>query len=253
MVKLVEKKKTRHYFYTVVVMLTVWHILSKLLNMSIIPSPIDVLINLSETFFSKIFVHTFFSTWRIIAGVLLAIILGVPIGLCMGYFHMWDRILSPFIYFQYPIPKMALLPIVMLVFGLGEFPKIIMIILIVIFQVVVAVRDTVKNIPEETYYPLYSIGGTHLDIFKEIVIPASLPKLLTTLRIAIGTAISVLFFTETFGTEHGMGYFIMDAWMRVNYLEMYAGILVLSSMGFLLFVTIDYLEKVLCPWRQKKE
>lgn len=248
-----EKREIRHYLYTVAVMLAVWYMLSKLLKIPIIPSPIDVFVCLSQIFFTKMVVHVVFSTWRIVAGVLSALILGVPIGLCMGYFQRWDKLLSPLVYFQYPIPKIALLPIVMLIFGLGEFPKIIMIVLIVIFQIVVAVRDTVKNIPEETYYPLYSIGGTHLDIFKEIVIPASLPKLLTSLRIAMGTAISVLFFTETFGTEQGMGYFIMDAWMRVNYLEMYAGIVVLSMMGFLLFVTIDYLERRLCPWKQEKE
>ncbi|MGE5396821.1 MAG: ABC transporter permease, partial [Chitinophagales bacterium] len=68
-------------------------------------------------------------------------------------------------------------------------------------------------------------------------------------RLALGTAVSILFFTETFGTEFGMGYFIMDAWMRVNYLEMYAGIIVLSFMGFCLFTAIDFSENRLTSWR----
>ncbi|MPM90264.1 hypothetical protein SDC9_137385 [bioreactor metagenome] len=87
-----------------------------------------------------------------------------------------------------------------------------------------------------------------MDIFREILIPASLPKFLTSLRVAMATAISVLFFTETFGTQYGMGYFIMDAWMRVNYLEMYSGIIVLSLIGLILFGTIDYFEKKNCYW-----
>jgi len=72
---------------------------------------------------------------------------------------------------------------------------------------------------------------------------------LTATRLALGTAISILFFTETFGTQYGMGFFIMDSWLRVNYLDMYAGIVVLSFIGFCLFVSIDYLERKICSWR----
>ena len=76
-------------------------------------------------------------------------------------------------------------------------------------------------------------------------------KLSTAVRVAMATAVSVLFFTETFGTQYGMGYYIMDAWLRVNYLEMYAGILVLSVMGLLLFGIIDCFEHVACRWQRK--
>ena len=69
----------------------------------------------------------------------------------------------------------------------------------------------------------------------------------------MATAVSVLFFTETFGTQYGMGYFIMDAWLRVNYLEMYAGIVVLSAIGLLLFGLLDALEYLTCRWQRKQE
>ena len=71
------------------------------------------------------------------------------------------------------------------------------------------------------------------------------------MMMAMATAVSVLFFTETFGTQYGMGYYIMDAWLRVNYLEMYAGILVLSAMGLLLFGLIDGFERAACRWQRK--
>jgi NitT/TauT family transport system permease protein len=88
-------------------------------------------------------------------------------------------------------------------------------------------------------------------MFRNVIIPASLPGILTALRISLGTALSVLFFTETFGTEFGLGYFIMDAWMRVNYIDMFSGILVLSIMGLLLFVLLDIIERVCCRWKNK--
>jgi len=246
------RKRTRvWYVFGILIVLALWHVASVLVNLPIIPPPWLVIVNLCNIFAAKIGIHSFYSLWRIFAGVLLAVFIGMPIGYCMGYFKKCDTILSPIIYLTYPIPKIALLPVIMLLFGLGELSKILMIFMIIVFQVIVAVRDGVKSIPKETYYPLYSLGAGVIDIFREILIPASLPNFLTSLRVAMATAISVLFFTETFGTEYGMGYFIMDAWMRVNYLEMYSGIMVLSCIGLILFGTIDYMERKMCYWQYK--
>lgn len=243
-------KETRlWYIYGILIVLALWQAASFGVNLPIVPSPLVVINNLVSIFASKIAIHSFYSLWRIVAGVFLAVLVGIPLGLGMGYFLRWDRALSPVVYLTYPIPKIALLPIIMLLFGLGETSKILMIFLIIVFQVIVAVRDGVKSIPHETYYPLYSLGAGNIDIFREILIPASLPKFLTSLRVAMATAISVLFFTETFGTQYGMGYFIMDAWLRVNYLEMYSGIVVLSGIGLILFGAIDYIEKKTCYWQ----
>lgn len=246
-----EKAQKISYLYGTVTFLFIWYGVSLWINLPIIPSPWVVFLNLWKIFFGKIAIHSFYSLWRIVAGVFLAVVVGVPIGICMGYFARWNRMLSPLVYLTYPIPKISLLPIIMLLFGLDEFSKILMIGLIIVFQIVIAVRDGVKSIPRETYYPLYSLGATFANILWEILIPASLPKFLTSLRIAMATAISVLFFTETFGTQYGMGYFIMDAWMRVNYLEMYSGIVVLSCIGLIIFGVIDYLEQNLCQWQYK--
>jgi NitT/TauT family transport system permease protein len=108
----------------------------------------------------------------------------------------------------------------------------------------------VKEIDDEVYHTLFSLGAKNWEIFTNVVIPATISKVLTSLRIAIGTSISVLFFTETFGTEYGMGFYIVDAWMRFNYVEMYGGILVLSIFGLLMFFILDLLEWILCPWNR---
>lgn len=246
------KKRTGvWYAIGILIVLVLWHAAASWVKLPIIPSPWLVFVNLCNIFIPKIAIHGFYSLWRILAGVLFAVLVGIPIGYSMGYFEKCDTILSPIVYLTYPIPKIALLPVIMLLFGLGELSKILMIFMIIVFQVIIAVRDGVKSIPKETYYPLYSLGASVIDIFREILIPASLPNFLTSLRVAMATAISVLFFTETFGTQYGMGYFIMDAWMRVNYLEMYSGIMVLSCIGLILFGTIDYLERKMCYWQYK--
>ncbi len=240
------------YLLAAVFLTLVWWLVAKAVALPIIPSPVLVAENLADIFMKYIAVHSFYSLWRIGAGLLLAIALGLPLGVLMGYFPKWDRFLSPLVYLTYPIPKIALLPILMLLFGVGESSKIIMIFLIIVFQVVVAVRDGIRSIPKETLYPLYSLGAGFKDIFFEVLWPASLPKFITAIRVALATAISVLFFTETFGTKYGMGYFIMDAWLRVNYLEMYSGIVVLSLIGLVLFTAIDLIERQACHWQYKQ-
>lgn len=234
-------------------LLVLWYLIAQAAELPILPSPERVAERLAGIFLSDIAVHGAYSLWRIAAGLCLAILIGFPLGMIMGYFPRADRYLAPIVYLTYPIPKIALLPILMLLAGLGEMSKILMIFLIIVFQVVVAVRDGIHAIPKEIYEPLVSLGASFGEVFREILWPASLPKFLTAVRVAMATAISVLFFTETFGTQYGIGYFIMDAWLRVNYLDMYAGIIVLSGIGLLLFGLLDFVEYQTCRWVAPRE
>lgn len=246
-----NKKKSSFYFYApaVIFLFILWHIIAEFVKLPIIPLPVDVLERLLDIFQDTIAIHAVYSLERIASGIFLAVLIGVPLGVLMGYVAKFDTFLAPIIYLTYPVPKIALLPILMLLCGIGEMPKILMIFLIVIFQLLVALRDGIKSIPAEIFYPLYSLGASFWQIFAKILWPAVLPNFITALRVAMGTAISVLFFTETFGTKYGMGYFIMDAWLRVNYLDMYAGIMVLSLMGLLLFGILDLCEYYFCKWK----
>ncbi len=232
------------------VLFFVWLAAAEMVRLPIVPSPLLVASKLGEIFFGTIAIHGAYSLGRIFAGLLCAVVVGLPVGLWMGWSRRADRLLSPLVYLTYPTPKIALLPIVMLLFGIGDTSKTILLFLILVFQIVVAVRDAVRAIPEEVFYPLASLGANFRVMLWEILLPASLPKFMTAIRVAMATAISVLFFTETFGTQYGMGYFIMDAWLRVNYLEMYAGIVVLSGMGLALFGALDLAERYFCRWQK---
>ncbi len=246
---MLAKDKWQGLLYSLAVVLVFWYAVSLLFKIPIIPSPLAVFGNIMEIFKTKIEIHAIYSLGRILGGIALSILVGVPLGFLMGYFEKADKLLSPLIYFTYPVPKLALLPIIMLLFGLGEVSKLIMIVLIIVFQIIITSRDAVRAIPPETFRSLQSLGASQLQMFTEIIVPASLSEVLTATRLALGTAVSILFFTETFGTEYGMGYFIMDSWMRVNYLDMYAGIVILSFMGFCIFTAIDVAEGYICSWR----
>lgn len=246
-----RKCTTFWYAAAIVVLFVIWWITATIVSRPIIPSPVLVGENLADVFVKYIAIHGAYSLWRITIGLVLAVAVGLPLGVIMGYFSRADHLLAPLVYLTYPIPKIALLPVLMLLCGVGEMAKVLMIFLIIVFQVIIAVRDGIRSIPKETYYPLYSLGASFREIFVEVLWPASLPKFITAVRVALATAISVLFFTETFGTQYGMGYFIMDAWLRVNYLEMYSGIVVLSLIGLVLFCIIDCIERYVCHWQYK--
>ena len=231
--------------------IVLWAGLAYLLAMPVIPSPEQVALRLAARFPETIAVHAGYSLMRIVLGLFAAVAVGYPVGVLMGHFPRVNRLFAPILYLTYPVPKIALLPVVMLLFGVGETSKLLLVFLIIVFQVVVAVRDAVAAIPAQTYAPLRVLGASFTQIVRHIIVPASLPKFITAVRVAMATAISVLFFTETFGTQYGIGCYIMDAWLRVNYLDMYAGIVVLSTMGLMLFILLDFAERRLCAWNRQ--
>lgn len=244
-----NQKERNNYLFGVIAVNVLWYIFSLIINKPILPSPIKVYKELFIIFPSTILVHVLYSLGRIIGGILISLLIGIPIGILMGYFSSIDMILAPIIYFTYPIPKISLLPVVMLIFGLGEMSKILMIVIIVMFQLIVSTRDAVSSIPKEIYHSMFSLGANKIQIFKNVIIPAITGEIFSAIRITIGTSLSILFFTETFGTEYGLGYFIMDSWMRINYIQMFSGIVVLAILGFMLFLIIDILERKICIWK----
>ena len=234
--------------YALSIVLVLWQGLHMFLNTPAVPSPYETIINTILIFPGKLIPHLSISFLRIAMGLSIAIGIGVLTGLWIGMNKKWDRLLSPILYLLYPIPKIAFLPILMILFGIGETPKIVLIIIIIIFQIIMAIRDGVKEIPKEYFYSIQSLGIPRLGIYRHLVFPAVLPKLFSVLRISSGISIFVLFFAENFATTYGIGYFIMDAWIKVDYIDMFSGILTIGLFGLGMYKGIDWLEKLLCPW-----
>ncbi len=227
----------------------IWYIGYLTVQTTVIPNPLTVYMNFGKVFEDDILIHILYSLNRIGQGLLLSLLIGIPVGILMAYSYRANRILYPLVYFSYPIPKTALLPIAMLLWGMRDGSKVAIIFLIIVFQVIVAVRDSVQNIDPSLYLVTVSAGATKGQIVRHVTLPAIMPELLTSLRVSLGTAVSVLFFVEGYGTRHGMGYYIVDAWSRIDYVGMYSGIIVISIVGFLLFAAVDFLSGRLCAWK----
>jgi NitT/TauT family transport system permease protein len=193
--------------------------------------------------------HMLVSGGRVVSSILLAVALAVPAGLALGLSPAADRLAKPLVYLLYPIPKIVFLPVILLLLGIGNASKVLIIAMVLFFQVLVVVRDEAAGLRPELIASVRSLGAGRRAIFRYVYLPACLPAVLTALRVSIGTAIAVLFFAESFATTSGLGYYIIvETWGRLAYPEMYAGVVAMSLLGLLLYIAVDRLQRRLCPW-----
>jgi NitT/TauT family transport system permease protein len=232
--------------------LLMWQVASMLLSVPYLPPPVSVSYTLVDLLKKDLLLHLGASFLRVLTGLFLASVLAVPSGLILGRMEKVDRILSPILYFFYPIPKIAFLPLVMLTFGIGDVSAVFMITLVLFFQIFISARDGIKALPREYFYVMTSFGSSEFKIYYHVILPGALPRIFTTLRVSLGTALSILFFTETQAVGgYGIGYFIFDSMLRVQYREMFAGIGAIGMMGWILFKLLDVTERILVPWMRK--
>ncbi len=236
-----------------IALLVLWQIAALILNRDILPTPTTVVYVFVTQLPASLGWHFIVSTWRVVASIALSVVLATPAGLVLGQNETLNRIFAPVVYLTYPIPKIVLLPIVLLFLGIGDASKIFIIFLILFFQVLVVVRDQASALRPELLYSVRSLGAGRRALLRFVYLPATLPAVLTAIRLSIGTAIAVLFFTETFATTAGLGYYvIVDTFSRLAYPQMYAGVVAMSILGLLLYFVVDYLEHVFCPYLYAK-
>jgi NitT/TauT family transport system permease protein len=245
-----RKNRVMGYLVTLLAALVLWYFASLWLGSNLLPGPLPVLSRIIlESGRRSFWEHIGASGWRICAGLLGAFLTAVPSGLALGSSPRLDRLFAPLIYLSYPIPKIVLMPIILLLFGLGDLSKIVLIALILFFQLLITTRDSARKISSEVIYSLQSLGGNRWHFYRHVVWPFSLPGIFTSLRIGTGTAVAVLFFVESISARRGLGLYLIDSWGRADYIAMFVGVLALSVMGVLVYETFDVLEKKICKWR----
>lgn len=231
-------------------LIVVWQLIAILVNEPILPGPVVVAQEFYKELGGALIQHFWASTKRVVASILLAVLLAAPAGLILGQSERLNRIFSPVIYMLYPIPKVVLVPVILLLFGIGDFPKIIIIFLILFFQILVLVRDSAAGIEPKMLLSVRSLGAGRRALFRYVYFPSSLSAILTALRQSVGTAVAVLYIAELFATREGLGYYIyLNGNTLFNYPAMYAGVLAMSILGLGLYFTVDRLERRFCRWK----
>jgi len=241
--------KKQDVLFATLGLLVFWQAAAMLVHRPILSSPLAVAKVFVEELSQGLVLHFLASLWRVIASMVLSVALAAPAGLVIGQSPRLNRIFSPLIYVLYPIPKVVFVPIILLILGIGDLPKIVLIFLILFFQIVVLVRDQAANLPPQLIHSLRSLGAGRRALFRFVYLPASLPAILTALRQSVGTAVAVLYIAELFATQLGLGYYIYyNGSTLLDYPAMYAGVVAMSLLGLGLYFSVDWLERRLCPW-----
>lgn len=235
-------KKALCLLFSLVFVLGGWQVTSLILATPALPAPAETL-SICLRYGKDLAPDFAISLQRIGISLLLGTLLGTPVGLLLGRCAKLDQLFAPALYLLYPIPKIVLLPILLVLLGFGSALKIALITLTVLFQVIVVMRDAAKNIPDDALISVRSLGATRIQLAFHVIFPATLPHLFTTLRISSSVAIAVLFFAESIAGSTGLGYFIMNSWGMVNYPRMFAGIVALAFLGVLFYESFDLVEK----------
>lgn len=238
-----HRSHTRAALIGLLMFFVAWQVLAWIIRRPIMPSPVRVLPIFGISLFGNLGIHFLASTGRVLAAIILAVVTAVPTGLGLGQLPKVNRIFAPLIAIVYPIPKIVFLPVIYVLMGITDISKIFLIALIIFFQILVVVRDEAANLHPELILSVRSLGAGRRALFRYVYFPASLPAVLTALRVSTGTAIAVLFIAEQSLTTYGLGYYIVvETYQVLRYPEMYAGILAMSLLGLALYFVIYSLE-----------
>lgn len=186
---------------------------------------------------------------RILGGFLLGAVPGVCLGLAMGLFWPIRVLLMPIATAVYAIPKIAILPLVVIVFGLGESSKLAIVAVSIFFLVVLNTMAGVQAIDPSYRDVARNLGANPLELFLTVALPGSLPAIFTGLRLALGFTLVVIVGTEFITPGDGVGSLIWESWQRLAIKPMFVGLVVTGLLGWLLSTALDVLERLALPWK----
>ena len=171
------------------------------------------------------------SIYRVMVAFAVSAVLAIPLGLFAGRYPRMAQVFEPFVGFIRYLPVPAFVPLCILWFGLGDAAKIIVIFLGTFFQLILMASDVARNVPREYFEAALTLGASERDLFLKILWRASQPGLLNASRIAVGWAWTYLVVAEIAGATQGIGFRILQAQRFINTPEVFAGIVVIGTLG----------------------
>ena len=186
---------------------------------------------------------------RVLVGLSIAVAVGVPLGLLMGVNRLAYRVLEPITELIRPIPSAAYIPVAILFLGLGDEMRLFVIFLACVFPILLNTYSGVTGVDRELIDTGRTLGTPRISILRKIVFPASLPSVLTGVRVSLGIAFIVAVTSEMVAGNNGLGYFIIDREQSFHVAEVFAGILTLGVLGYALNLVFLVLERYLLRWR----
>lgn len=234
-------------------LLLVWELLARMqvIDLRLFSSPYFIMKAFFPLLFSgELIYHTAISVQRILLGFAVGAIPGIMIGIAMGLSPWVRSSLEPMINATYPIPKLALMPLILLIFGLGETSKIFTIAIGVFYLVVINTLTGVLNIDRIYLDVAKSFGANRKNFYLTVAFPGALPMIFAGLKLGMGMALILIVAAELSAAQAGIGWMIWRAYDMFDIERMFVALIMLSVLGYIFSLILDWLERLALPWKQ---
>lgn len=238
------------------VLLGLWELAAQAewINALIIPPPSKIVKIFFELVGSgQIPIQILVSMKRALAGYLLAAVVFIPLGIFMGLSATVYRLFEVIVEMLRPVPPPVVIPVALLLFGLGDEMKIFVIFFSCAWPILLNTIDGVRGIDWVLLNTARTFGLSRAKTIRQVILPACSPQIITGLRVSLPIMLILVVISEMVGSTDGIGYFVLDAQRRFKVAQMYAGMFALALLGYTLNQLFNLLQRWLLPWQRGKD
>jgi NitT/TauT family transport system permease protein len=213
----------------------------------LLPSPIGVAERLASDFRFLAY-HSSITTLETIGGFLLSIVIGIPLGIILVWSRTLERAIMPLLVVSQAFPKVAIAPLIIIWFGLGLFPKVLIAFSVAFFPIVVSTIAGMRSVDAELTDLARSMQASSLKMFLKIRLPFAMPQIFSGLKVAIAFATVGAVVGEWVGAESGLGYLLLWANANLDTPLLFAVLVALMVIGLVLYYAVEFAERFAIPW-----
>ena len=224
---------------------------SGLVNPALVPAPHQVLAKFLELSHGRLGLDVLMSTERVFFGVSLGVLLAVPVGFCLGWYQGVRTFVDPVINFFRALPPIALIPLVIVYFGIGETAKIAILFYASFFAGVIVMYEGIAQISPIFVKVARTLGASDLEIFGKVIVPLTVPHILTAVRVALGVAWATLVASELIAAQQGLGALIQNASAFFQLDIIYVGIICIGLIALAMDLALRLATRKLVAWQDR--
>lgn len=237
-----------------IVLVVVAWVLFSANNPRLMPGPAAVLDRLIRVFEKPIaktslFGHAWASLQRVLTALVMAWIIGITLGILIGWNRACKAIIGSLFELIRPIPPIAWIPIVIMWFGIGEFPKVLLVFIGTFVPLVINTAAGISMVDKINVDVGKVFGGSNLQILRQIIIPTALPSIFAGIRTSVSSGWTTVLAAEMIAAQKGLGALVTRGWQGGDMALVLVAVITIAIIGSLLAVLLNVLEKVVCPWK----
>jgi NitT/TauT family transport system permease protein len=236
-----------------VLIVALWYAVraSGLINPALVPAPHQVFAKFLELSQGRLWMDIFMSTQRVLIGVTLGVLLAVPVGFCLGWYKGVRGFMDPVINFFRALPPIALIPLVIVYFGIGEAAKTAILFYASFFAGVIVMYEGIAQISPIFIKVARTLGASDAEIFGKVIVPLTIPHILTAIRVALGVAWATLVASELIAAQQGLGALIQNASSFFQLDIIYVGIICIGIIALVMDLLLRVAARRLVAWQDR--